>query len=426
MKNIWRPFTQMKTASNKWPKVLRAEKARLVLETGREVIDAVSSWWVITHGHCDPWIVREAQKQSAVLDQVLFANFTHDPAENLIRELSPLLPENLQRVFFSDDGSTAVEVALKTALQSQKQRGEVKRKKFLTFRHSYHGDTAGAMSVSGPGIFNAPYRPLLFSSVVAEQGRFSTDAPEVFYRDFERKIEQHHKTLAGVIIEPFIQGAGGMIIWPEKALRRICRLTREAGAFLIFDEVMTGFGRTGSLFAFERLNVTPDILCLAKGLTGGFLPLALTICNEKIYQSFLSDKKEHSLFHGHSFTGNPIACASACGNLKKLKKYRKSLEKKWKAVELLHEERGRRLRGRVKDVRWKGLVAAVETEKDSSTKGWASPRAEFWTEKALEKGVFLRPLGDILYILPPYSITRAELHKVWDVIEELLDENTQS
>ena len=384
------------------------------------MIDAVSSWWVITHGHCDPWIVREAQKQSAVLDQVLFANFTHNPAENLIKELSPLLPENLQRIFFSDDGSTAVEVALKTALQSQKQRGQLKRTKFLTFRRSYHGDTAGAMSVSGPSLFNTPYRPLLFSSVTAEQGHFSTDAPEVFYRDFERKIEKHHKTLAGVIIEPFIQGAGGMIIWPEEALRRICRLTRQTGACLIFDEVMTGFGRTGSLFAFERLNVTPDILCLAKGLTGGFLPLALTVCNEEIYQSFLSDKKEHSLFHGHSFTGNPIACAAACGNLKKLKKYRKSIEKKWKAVESLHEERGGRLKGRVKDVRWKGLTAAVETETDGSDKkGWASPRAEFWTKKALKKGVFLRPLGNVLYILPPYSITREELHKVWDVIEEL-------
>ena len=417
MKNIWRPFTQMKTAPIHLPLVSQAKKARLTLKTGEEVIDAISSWWVITHGHCDPWIVREVQKQSKVLDQVLFANFTHAPAETLVRELSSLLPKNLQRMFFSDDGSTSVEVALKMALQSQRQKGEPERKRFLTFRHSYHGDTVGAMSVGGPGLFTSPYKPLLFSSIVAEQGHFSTEDPKIFYRDFERKLEQHHKTLAAVIIEPFIQGAGGMIIWPEKALSHICRLTQETGAYLIFDEVMTGFGRTGSLFAFQQLNFLPDILCLAKGLTGGFLPLALTVCSEEIYQSFLSQKKEHSFFHGHSFTGNPIACAAACGNLKKLKKHKKSLEQKWKTIEDIHRERGRRIQNRVKDVRWKGLVAAVEQH---SSQGWSSPRAELWTKKALEKGVFLRPLGDVLYILPPYSITQKELNKVWDVIEELV------
>ena len=417
MKHIWLPFTQMKMAPSRLPLVSRAEKARLTLKTGEEIIDAISSWWVITHGHCDPWIVKAIQKQSENLDQVLFANFTHAPAQTLVQELSDLLPPNLQRMFFSDDGSTAVEAALKMALQSQEQRGFSERKRFLTFRHSYHGDTAGAMSVSGPSLFNKPYKPLLFSPLVAEQGHFSTEEPKNFYQDFERKLERHHKTLAAVIIEPFIQGAGGMIIWPEKALSHICRLTREAGAYLIFDEVMTGFGRTGSLFAFQQLKIVPDILCLAKGLTGGFLPLALTVCGEEVYQSFLSDKKEKSLFHGHSFTGNPVACAAACGNLKKLKKHKPAIEKKWKAIEDLHKERGRRIQNRVRDVRWKGLVAAVEQK---SSQGWSAPQAELWTQKALEKGVFLRPLGDVLYILPPYSITFKELHKVWDVIEELI------
>ena len=417
MKNIWRPFTQMKTAPPHLPLVSKATKARLYLKTGEELIDAISSWWVITHGHCDPWIVKEIQKQSELLDQILFANFTHEPAETLVRELSVLLPKNLQRMFFSDDGSTSVEVALKMALQSQQQRGFPERKQILTFHHSYHGDTAGAMSVSGPGLFTKPYRPMLFSSLVAEQGHFSTEDPKIFYQDFERKLEQHHKTLAAVIIEPFIQGAGGMIIWPEKALSHICRLTQEAGVYLIFDEVMTGFGRTGSLFAFQQLDIVPDLLCLAKGLTGGFLPLALTLCSEEVYQSFLSQKKEHSLFHGHSFTGNPVACAAACGNLKKLKKNKKTIEKKWKAIEDLHKERGQGIQNHVKDVRWKGLIAAVEQK---SSAGWSSPQAELWTKKAFEKGVFLRPLGDVLYILPPYSITFKELHKVWDVIEELV------
>ena len=419
MKHIWRPFTQMKLAPERLPRVSRAKKALLTLETGETIIDAVSSWWVITHGHCDPWIVREVQKQAGILDQTLFANFTHAPAENLVKELSSLLPKNLQRLFFSDDGSTAVEVALKAVLQSQRQRGRPERKKILTFQHSYHGDTVGAMSVSGPGVFTKPYRPFLFSVIRAKQGRFSTDSAEVFYRDFERQLERHHKTLAGVIIEPFIQGAGGMILWPKKALNHICRLTQAEGAYVIFDEVMTGFGRTGSLFAFEQLNAVPDILCLAKGLTGGFLPLALTVFNEEIYQSFLSEKKERSLFHGHSFTGNPISCSAAVGNLRKLKKYRASLQKKWKLIESIHRERGSRLKNRVKDVRWKGVMAALEPE--TSGKGWSSRRAELWTKKALERGVFLRPLGDVLYTLPPYSISPKELNKVWDVMEELLD-----
>ena len=408
----------MQKAPERPPLVSHAEKALLRLKDGREIIDAISSWWVITHGHCEPEIVQAVQNQAARLDQILFANFTHEAAEALAKEIKSLLPQELQKVFFSDNGSTSVEVALKMAIQSWAQKGHPEKSKFLVFSHSYHGDTAGAMSVSGPGPFTQPYKPMLFSVCLARQGHLSTDDPRLFYEDFERVLERERKRLAAVIIEPFIQGAGGMIIWPKEALERVCRQVKEAGAYLIFDEVMTGFGRTGTLFAFEQLGAIPDILCLSKGLTGGFLPLALTISSKEIYRDFLSSKKEKALLHGHSFTGNPLSCAAALANLRLLKKNRAAIERKWRAIEDIHRERGTALRqsGRFRDVRWKGLAAAVEKK---SALGYGSGFAEEAAKKALARGVFLRPLGDTVYILPPYSITKKDLHKSWDVMESL-------
>lgn len=418
MSSIWRPFTQMKRITHALPLVQKAQGAHLILNN-KKVIDAISSWWVITHGHCEKSLVKAIQRQVQKLDQVLFANFDHQVALDLVQELLPLLPSHLTKVFFSDNGSTSVEVALKIALQSCQQKGEPQRKKFLSFTHSYHGDTAGAMSVSASGVFTNPYKPLLFSIETAQQGTLSSHSPSTFYKDFERKLEKHHKQLAAVIIEPFIQGAGGMIVWPQKALEHICKITKKAGVYLIFDEVMTGFGRTGSLFACDQLKVKPDILCLSKGLTGGTLPLALTISSQAIYKNFLSSRKEQALFHGHSFTGNPISCAAALANLKLLKKNKKQLQKKWKTIESIHQQRIRHIKNKmkVKDARCKGLVAAVEKQ---NSKGYSSGLAEEWTKSALKKGVFLRPLGETLYILPPYCISQKDLHKTWDIIESFL------
>lgn len=419
MSFIWRPYTQMQTAPRKLPLVSSGKKALLSLSNGKKVIDAISSWWVITHGHCEPALVQALQKQAKFLDQALFANFTHKPAQNLIREIETLLPKKLNRVFFSDNGSTSIEVALKMALQSWKQKGEPSRNQFLTFKSSYHGDTAGAMSVSGPGPFTKPYKDMLFSVITAEQAHFSEEEVSAWYKDFEKKLNQRHKKLAGLIIEPLIQGAGGMIVWPKLALEHIGRLAKEAGLYIIFDEVMTGFGRTGSLFAFNQLSFQPDILCLSKGLTGGMLPLALTVTSEEVYKNFLSSKKEKAFFHGHSFTGNPLSSAVAVANLQLLKKNKAAIEKKWKAIAALNRERGENLRENpsVRDVRLKGLIAAVEKR---NAKGYTSSLSEHWTQAALKKGVFLRPLGDTVYILPPYSITKQQLHKVWDVIESLI------
>ncbi len=414
-KNIWLPYTQMQRAGL-LSTAVSARGSRIYLENGQSLIDAISSWWVITFGHCEPALVRALRKQAGELDQVLFANFSHLPAQNLVEELKGLLPQELSHVFFSDNGSTAVECALKMAVQSFRQRKQPQRKHFISFQHSYHGDTVGAMSVSGRGMFTRPYKELLFSVIQARQGRLSSDPVSAYLSDFEARLKEHHRHLAGVIIEPFIQGAGGMIIWPEEALREISFLAKKRGLYLIFDEVMTGFGRTGEIFAFQKLGITPDILCLSKGLTGGFLPLALTVVSKEVYDSFLFQDKKKMFFHGHSFTGNPLSSAVATASLRQIKKPK--WKKEWRRIEAFHRKKIDQLKGHknLTDIRGMGVVAVLELRlKD---RGYASLFAEKFSQKALKRGVFLRPLGNIVYILPPYCISNQELEQVWSVIEE--------
>ena len=416
----WRPFTQMKGAPPSI-EVLSAKGSYMEIkdqEKGiKRILDAISSWWVITHGHCEPEIVQAVQKQAETLDQVLFAQFSHKASQTLLSLLSKRLPSSLKWAFFSDNGSTSVEVALKMALQSWKQRGEIKRKGFLSFTHSYHGDTIGCMSVGGKGLFSDPYKELLFSSLHASQGTHLKDPTSLFVSDFEKKLKDHSESLAGVILEPFVQGAGGMIMWPKEALKEVCHLTKKHGLYLIFDEVMTGFGRTGEFFAFEKMKdqkLHPDILCLSKGLTGGFLPLALTMASSTVYESFLSDKKEKMFFHGHSFTGNALSSTAASANLKLMEK--KDLKKEWRRIESLHKKRIENLKlpGLI-EARLCGTIAAIEIE--NPKKGYASPFAEEFSKWALREGVLLRPLGNVIYILPPYCFSNKELDFVWDVIE---------
>lgn len=419
MNTIWLPYTQMQN-TKALPEAVSAKGSRIYLKNGPSVIDAISSWWVITLGHCEKNIVKAVQKQAEKMDQILFANFCHSPAQELAREIQKILPKELAYLFFTDNGSTAVESALKMAVQSWKQKKrETQRNMFISFKHSYHGDTVGAMSVSGQNLFTAPYKKMLFSVIRAQQGQLSHDPVSDYVSDFEAKVKKHHHTLAGVIIEPFIQGAGGMIVWPKKALETICSLSRKKGLYLIFDEVMTGFGRTGELFAFQKLGITPDILCLSKGLTGGFLPLALTIANKKIYNSFLSKEKKHLFFHGHSFTGNPISCAAAAANIKEIKKPK--WKKEWSRIQSFHEKKIKRLKDHANliDVRNCGTMAALEFR--IKKQGYGSHFAEKLSLRALHKGVFLRPLGNIVYILPPYCTTNKELEQIWSVIEEELE-----
>ena len=414
---IWLPYTQMKKVKS-LPEAVSAKGSRIYLKSGKYVIDAISSWWVITLGHCEPSIVKAVQKQAQKMDQILFANFSHSPAKKLLKELQSILPKELPYIFFSDNGSTAVESALKMAVQSWKQKKEPRRNKFISFKNSYHGDTVGAMSVSGRNLFTQPYKELLFSVVRVNQGTRSSDPVSTYVSDFSEKIKKYHSTLAGVIIEPFIQGAGGMIMWPKEALKEMCSISKKKGLYLIFDEVMTGFGRTGELFAFQKLGIVPDLLCLSKGLTGGFLPLALTVANQEIYDSFLSDDKKHLFFHGHSFTGNPISCAAAAANIKEIKKAK--WKKEWHRIESFHKKKINNLKGNKKllDARSCGTVAAMEFRIESP--GYSSSFSEELSKKAFQRGVFLRPLGNIVYILPPYCTSNEELEQIWSVIEEEL------
>lgn len=412
--SIWRPFTQMGMVSDV-PRVTGASESRLFLESGQELIDAISSWWVITHGHCHPQIVEAVQRQSERLDQVLFGNFSHEPAEELVDSLQGLLPSKLKHFFFSDNGSTAVEVSLKMSLQACKQKGEPERNRFVAFKHSYHGDTVGAMSVGGRGLFTRPYREMLFDVIHVEQGTKSADSSESYVSDFKIQMDEQGHKVAAVILEPLVQGAGGMIMWPHQALKEVVQVARSHGTYVIFDEVMTGFGRTGKNFAFDHINETPDLLCLSKGLTGGFAPLSLTVATSEVYDCFLSEEKSKMLFHGHSFTANPMACAAAKVSSELMKD--PELKLKWEQIHETHVMNINRHKDRpnVTDARVCGTISAIELKSDQW--GYESPLSQTITQKAMAEGVFLRPLGNVVYVLPPYCITREELDHVWSVVD---------
>ncbi|MCJ8278195.1 MAG: adenosylmethionine--8-amino-7-oxononanoate transaminase [Bdellovibrionales bacterium] len=396
-----------------------AAKAILRLKDGREIIDAISSWWVITHGHCEPRIVEAIAKQASQLDQILFANFTNNPAEKLVEKLSCQLPEDLNKFFFSDNGSTSVEVALKMLIQYWQHLGEKQRKVFISFNNSYHGDTVGAMSVSGDDCFSDAYKDMLFRVHKVAQGQYSFDSVEDYTHDFLDTFEKHKNSIAGIIIEPLVQGAGGMIQWPIEVLEIIGQTAHSAGVPIIFDEVMTGFGRTGSLFAFQQLSYSPDVICLSKGLTAGNLPLSLTVAKDHIYKEFLSQDKGKMFFHGHSFTGNPISCASAVANLEIIEST--DMKSKWDKINKIHRERLERFVGpKVYDRRLCGTIAAVELKDEN--KGYISSLTKNFTDFALDRDVFLRPLGNVLYVLPPYSINDYQLQKTCDVIEEYCEQ----
>ena len=390
----WRPFTHIKTAGEPID-IVRASGSLLFDANGRHYIDAISSWWVITHGHCHPHIVEAMTKTASSLDQLVFANFTHAPARELLHKLSQMLSADFAAAFFSDNGSTSVEIALKMALQFCQLTGQPHRKKIVSFVGAYHGDTVGCMSVSARGLFTDPYKNMLFEVV-----------------RFEDALASFSDDTAAIIIEPLVQGAGGMIMWDEDYLRYLLHAAREKNILIIFDEVMTGFYRTGSRFAFETLGFVPDILCLSKGLTGGFLPLALTICKHHIYEAFLHDDKTRTFFHGHTFTANPISCAAALANLELMDA---SLPPKIQLIEQTHRARIANMNSRViKEKRMRGTIAAIELCGDH---GYLSQRSNLISSFCLQHGVFLRTIGNVIYLMPPFCITATELGKIWDVVE---------
>lgn len=408
--HVWHPYTQHFNAPMPVP-IARASGSWLYDMNGRAILDAMSSWWVTTHGHCRPEIVEAIAEQARTLDQVIFAGFTHEPAASLAAELVSRLPRGLTRVFYSDDGSTAVEVAIKLSLQSFANRG-TPRRLVAALENAYHGDTFGAMAAGARGVFTHMYEPLLF-----EVARLPDPSVGDTLTALDALIASRGNELAAVIVEPLLLGAGGMRVWDESVLQGIRERTQAAGVHLIADEVLTGFGRTGPMFACDRADVRPDLLCMSKGLTGGVLPLAATAATEDIFDAFRSEDRRKTFFHGHSYTANPIACAAALASLQLFDEDCEDDRVRIEVAHATHLDALRNTRG-VRAVRHLGTMGAVELDAGD---GYLSEIGRELAAFAMQEGVLIRPLGNVAYCLPPYCTTDQEITQVYDVISRFLD-----
>lgn len=408
---IWHPYTQMQTAALPLP-ILKGEGALLMDEAGNEYIDAIASWWVNLHGHSHPHIVQRITQQLQQLDHVIFAGFTHQPAIELAEGLLQLLPSNQKRIFYSDNGSTAVEVALKMAMQYWGNQGREKNK-IIAFRDSYHGDTFGAMSVSSRSAFTQPFQEYLFEVLFI-------DVPVVGREEASlQQIREHaaRPDVAAFIFEPLVLGTAGMVMYEPEILDKLIGVCQEHEIITIADEVMTGFGRTGKYFASHYLQQQPDIFCLSKGLTGGTMALGVTSCSDKIYNAFLSEDKSKTFFHGHSYTANPIACAAGLGSLEIL--LQPETTQNISRIAQQHQEFAAGLQNQpaVLNIRQTGTIIAIEFK--TGTTSYFNNIRDILYNFALENQVLLRPLGNIIYILPPFCITNQQLEKVYSVIRNM-------
>ena len=409
--HVWHPYTQHGIAEVP-TEIVRAEGAYLYDADGRAIFDAISSWWVTLHGHAEPTIAEAIAEQARTLEQVIFAGFTHEPAALLAESLIQRVPSGLNRVFFSDDGSTAVEVAVKIALQHWQMRGE-RRRLIVALENAYHGDTFGAMSVSARGLFTDPFAEKLFEVV---------HLPDPVHGEPAAALEQLLRTrkseVAALIVEPLVLGSGGMRMWSADKLRALREVCTRHGVLFIADEVMTGFGRTGPLFACEHANISPDLMCLSKGITGGFLPMGATLATEELFAGFRSSDRKRTLFHGHSYTAHPIACAAARASLALLDD---ASSERRTAIERSHRAAAARFESTkgVTNVRVLGTIIALDLV--VSDAGYLSTIGLELKRRALEQGVLLRPLGDTVYLLPPYCATDADLARAYDVIAEFAE-----
>jgi adenosylmethionine-8-amino-7-oxononanoate aminotransferase len=410
---VWHPFTQERGWAEEDPVIIeRAEGTDLVDTAGRRYIDGVSSLWCNVHGHRHPRIDAAVRDQ---LDQVAHSTMlglTHPAAIRLARRLVDMAPPGLERVFYSDSGSTATEIALKMAFQYWQQRGgqDARRTRFIALHDAYHGDTIGSVSVGGIDLFHSTYRPLLFDTLKAEPGRIE---------DMARLFDEHPGEIAAVIMEPLVQGAAGILVHPPGYLRAVRELCDRHGALLICDEVATGFGRTGRMFACEHEDVAPDLLCLAKGLTGGYLPLAATLATERIHQGFLGEFEEfRTFFHGHTYTGNPLACSAALATLDVFQEER-TLERLAPKLELLGELlRPIAARAEVAEVRRVGTMTGIQLA-DYPVELRMGHRV---TLEARRRGAIIRPLGDTVILMPPLSISERDLRRLLTITAIAIDE----
>jgi len=418
--HLWHPTTQVAVAPEPL-QVVGAQGCVLELSDGRRLIDAISSWWVTLHGHGEPSIAAAIGRQAHQLEQVIFANFSHPPAEQLATRLSALT--GLERLFFSDNGSTAVEVALKIAWQWWRNQGS-DRRQLIAFEGAYHGDTFGAMALGDRSIFTAPYDGLLFdvARIPWPHTHWGDDDLEQREAEALRALDQALQTpTAALIVEPLIQGASGMRLVRAGFLRAVQERLQASGALLIADEVMTGFGRTGALFASQRAQLQPDLIALSKGLTGGFLPMGVTLASERLYRGFISDTPSHTFFHGHSFTANPLGCAAALASLDLLQHN----PERYQQFEARHRPLLEQLSAHplVKRVRCLGTMAAFELEAGSTS--YLNPVGREVQRLCLEQGVFLRPLGNVVYLLPPLGISDAQLQRCYDALQAALEQLAQ-
>jgi adenosylmethionine-8-amino-7-oxononanoate aminotransferase len=421
---IWHPFAQAHLDPEPL-QIVRAKGTHLYTADGRKIIDAISSWWVNLHGHCHPRIANAVAAQAEKLDHVLLAGFSHPGVEQLTLKLKKIVPSDLAHVFYSDDGSTAVEVGLKLAVQYWQNRGYPEKRELVAVEHAYHGDTVGAMSVSADSGFTCPFSRLRFPvhrvhsayCLRCPVGRKRASCDIDCVDSLRELLEQRSDKIAAVMAEPLLQGAGGMIVHPTEFLRRIRALCSQHQVLLIADEVLTGFGRCGKMFACNLAGVIPDLMCLSKGITGGFLPLGATLCTDVIHQEFAGPGR--SFFHGHSYTGNPLACVAAVANLEIFET--EDVFERIDAIAAQHSKRLARvgLDPRVEEVRQIGTVAAIELK--ARDRGYFSSLKPRLYKFFLDHDVLLRPLGNVIYVLPPYSITREELDYVYEVIEEALE-----
>lgn len=412
---IWHPFTQMQNARTPIP-IGKGKGIYLYGEDGKRYLDGISSWWVNLHGHSHPYIIEKIKAQADKLEHVIFADFTHAPAVDLASSLLPLLPGNMSKIFYSDNGSTSVEVALKIALQYWYNK-KINRSKIICFKGSYHGDTFGAMSAAGKNGFNKPFWKQMFC--------VETIDPPIKGQE-EESLKQlqaiiNKNEIACFIFEPLILGSGGMILYSGDALDRLIQCCKAHDVLTIADEVMTGFGRTGTLFACEQIHEKPDLICLSKGLTGGFLPLGATCCTEKIYNAFLGDHLHQAFLHGHSYTGNPLACSSALASLDLL--LEKTCFEQRDMIAASHKAFSEKWRVHPKLKRCESLGTILALEYKTESTSYFQPIRDRLYDFFLKKGLLLRPLGNVLYVMPPYCIQADELEWIYSQIILTLEDD---
>ncbi len=410
--HVWHPFTQVEYAPANIL-IERGEGAWFIDSEGNRYIDGISSWWVNLHGHCHPYIIKAITAQLSSLEHSIFAGFTHKPGILLAKRLLGHLPEH-HKIFFSDNGSTAVEVGIKMALQYWSNTGHPKHK-IVAFKEAYHGDTFGGMSVAARNAFNAPFERLLFDVI-------SVDLPtEDNIEELSAELENILKDddVACFIFEPLVLGAGGMKMYSPAHLDRLISICEKRQCLTIADEVMTGFGRTGTFFACDQLTAAPDILCMSKGITGGFFPLGATACKQYIFDAFISKDKMKTFFHGHSYTGNPVTCAAALASLDLME----ATETKRNIKEICdsHEVFAQSLKGKntIENIRQTGTILAFDIKTNENT-GYLNSRAEPLGEFFIKRNIILRPLGNVLYIIAPYCITKTELDLVYAAVSALI------